>query len=133
MTDTQPRDRYKEKIIKICKIVDYYKITIRFSNENPVLVGRSDMQVLYSKYTTQKDTFKFNTKNAIKIEANRDFCLSDRVDKIFGNGNSIHIQIRKAILLYCLTSDKCVKVRSITMSRKCFKAKTYYYKENKEV
>ena len=110
----------------------YYKISIRFSDENPVLAGRSDMQVLYSKYTTQKDTFKFNIKSAIKIEANRDFCLSDRVNKIYGNGNSIHIQIRRAILLYCLTCDKCVTVRSITMSRKSFKAKTYYYKEIKK-
>ena len=110
----------------------YYKITIRFSNENPVLAGRSDMQVLYSKYTTHKDTFKFNTQSAIKIEANRDFCLGDRVDKIYGNGNSIHIQIRKAILLYCLTCDKCVRVKSITMSRKSLKVKTYYYKEIKK-
>lgn len=110
----------------------YYKITIRFSNENPVLEAQSEMKVLYSKYTTQKDTFKFETKSAIKIEANRDFCLSDRVNKIYGNGNSIHIQIRKAILLYCLTCDKCVKVKSITMSRKISKVPTYYYKEIKK-
>lgn len=110
----------------------YYKITIRFSNENPVLEAQSEMEVLYSKYTTQKDTFKFETKSAIKIEANRDFCLSDRVNKIYGNGNSIHIQIQKAILLYCLTCDKCVKVKSITMSRKISKVPTYYYKEIKK-
>lgn len=109
-----------------------YKISIRFSAENLALNGQPNMSVLYSKHTNLTDTFKFDTNSVIKIEANRDFCLSDRVDKLYGNGNSVHIQILKAILLYCLTCNNCVEVKSITMSRKAKNVNTYYYRQIKK-
>lgn len=105
-----------------------YKIVIRFSDENPVLTGRPDMQVLYSKHAPETDTYNFSKRNVIRIDSKRNFFISDKTNKIYGNGNSIHIQIRKAILLYCLTCDKCVKIKSIAMSRKGINSKTYYYK-----
>lgn len=109
-----------------------YKLTIRFSHENVALMNRPNLPVLYSKYTNQTDTFKFDSNSAIRIEANRDFCLSDQVEKLYGNGNSIHTQILKAILLYCLTCNRCVVVKSITMSRKTGNSKTYYYQQIKK-
>lgn len=109
-----------------------YKIVIKFSDENPVLAGRPDMPVLSSKHTSLTDTYSFRMKNAIRIEARRKYSLLDKASEIYGNGNSIHIQIMKAISLYCLTSGKCVKIKSIVMSRKSPKARTYYYyKETK--
>lgn len=109
-----------------------YKIVVKFSDENPVLAGRPDMPMLSSKHTSLTDTYSFRMKNAIRIEARRKYSLLDKASEIYGNGNSIHIQIMKAILLYCLTSGKCVKIKSIVMSRKSPKARTYYYyKETK--
>lgn len=108
-----------------------YKITIRFSGENLVLENKSELQVLYSKYTTQKDTLNFRDKCVVRINAQRNFYLPDKTSAIYGNGNSIHIQIMKAILLYCLTCDKCVKVKSISMYRKKPNTKKHYYKEIK--
>ena len=78
-----------------------YKIVIRFSDENPVLTGRPDMQVLYSKHAPETDTYNFSKRNVIRIDSKRNFFISDKTNMIYGNGNSIHIQIRKAILLYC--------------------------------
>ena len=108
-----------------------YKITIRFSGENPSLKDRDDILVPFSKNVVEQDTFSFKTKNAIKIEAIRTKKMPDRVEAIFGNGNPTHLQILKSIILYCMTCDRCVKVKSIIMTCKRDHGKTYHYQEVK--
>ena len=109
-----------------------YKIMLRFSSENLSLKDREDILVPFNKNMGLKDTFSFKTKNAIKIEAVRTIHIPDKVEAIFGNGNSIHLQMLKSILLYCLTCNRCVKVKSIIMTCKRKNGKTYRYQEVKK-
>lgn len=109
-----------------------YIITIRFSGENPSLKNRDDIIVPFSKNVGEQDRFSFKTKNSIKIEAIRTKRMPDKVDAIFGNGNPNHLQILKSILLYCLTCDRCVKLKSITMTCKRDDGITYRYQEVKK-
>lgn len=101
----------------------HYKITIRFSEENTTLEEKSHVDVLFSKHTHSTDSFDFRTKCMVKIDAYRDFDLVDTEKAIFGNGNSIHIQMLKAILLYGLTCKKCVNVKNITLTKKVVRSK----------
>lgn len=109
-----------------------YKIKIRFSKENPSLKDRDDILVPFSKNVAEQDIFSFKTKNAIKIEAIRTRKIQDRIEAIFGNGNPIHLQILKSIILYCMTCDRCVKVKNIIMTCKRNNGKTYNYQEVKK-